>query len=128
MRKYLDDIGVKDHPDTWCEDSDERQERWKKQREMYGFDDRETWNLDFVFYLWLYERLKMFLDVTIIDLDFPRFEYNGKEYTQRQMIDMMIERLEFYFCKEYNDWNTEHVDYVLEIGKIWATVLPAMWW
>lgn len=128
MRKYLDDIGVKDRPDTWCEDGDERQERWKKQREMYGFDDRETWNLDFVFYLWLYERLKMFLDVTVIDLDFHRFEYNGKEYTQRQMIDMMIERLEFCFSKEYNSFNAEHVDYVLEIGKIWATVLPAMWW
>lgn len=128
MRKYLDDIGVKDRPDTWCEDGDERQKRWKKQREMYGFDDRETWNLDFVFYLWLYERLKMFLDVTVIDLDFHRFEYNGKEYTQRQMIDMMIERLEFCFSKEYNSFNAEHVDYVLEIGKIWATVLPAMWW
>ena len=127
MRKYLDDIGVTQHPDTWNED-DVRQEQWVKEREEYGFDERETWALNFSFYLWLYERLKRFVDVCCIDLDYHKFQYNWAEYTQRQMIDMMIERLEFSFKPEYNDFDEKQYTYVSEIEKIWAIVLPAMWW
>ena len=127
MRKYLDDIGVTKRPDTWNED-DARQEEWVKEREEYGFDERETWSLNFSFYLWLYERLKRFVDVCCIDLDYHKFEYNGAEYTQRQMIDMMIERLEFSFKPEYKKKKKKQYTYVSEIEKIWAIVLPAMWW
>lgn len=127
MRKYLDSIGVAERPDTWNKD-DKRQEAWAHEREEYGFDERETWALDFSFYLWLYERLKKFVEVCSIDLDYHKFEYNGVEYTQRQMIDMMLERLEFSFKPEYNDWDEDQYAYVSEIEKIWAIVLPAMWW
>lgn len=127
MRKYLDDIGVTERPDTWNK-NDGRRKQWEEESEIYGFDERETWSLDFSFYLWLYERLKMFIDVCSIDLDYHEFKYNGKEYTQRQMIDMMLERLEFSFKKEYNDCDSEQYNYVSEIEKIWAIVLPTMWW
>lgn len=127
MRKYLDDIGVMQRPDTWNKD-DVHQEQWAKERDKYGFDERETWELNFSFYLWLYERLKRFVDVCCIDLDYHKFKYNGAEYTQRQMIDMMIERLEFSFKPEYNDFDEKQYAYVSEIEKIWAIVLPAMWW
>ena len=127
MRKYLDDICVAERPDTWNRD-DERQSRWKKERAIYGFDERETWALNYSFYLWLYERLKRFVDVCSIDLDYHKFEYNGTEYTQRQLIDMMLERLEFSFKPEYNDFDEAQYNYVSEIEKIWAVVLPAMWW
>ena len=126
-RKYLDDIGVKDRPDLWIE-NDERQEKWKKEREEYGFDERESWNLDHTFRLWLYERLKYFLDVAPINLEYHLFDYAGKEYTQKQMIDMMLERLEFSFSKEYNYMKDDQYEYVNEVGKIWAVVMPAMWW
>lgn len=127
MRKYLDDICVTERPDTWNKE-DERQTQWKEERDVYGFDERETWALDYSFYLWLYERLKRFIDVCCIDLDYHKFEYNGNEYTQRQLIDMMLERLEFSFKPEYNDLNEVQYNYVSEIEKIWAVVLPAMWW
>lgn len=127
MRKYLDEIGVTDRPDTWNKD-DKRQKQWKLESATYGFDEQETWALDFSFYLWLYERLKRFVEVCHIDLDYHKFEYNGVEYTQRQMIDMMIERLEFSFKPEYNDFDSKQYAYVSEIEKIWAIVLPAMWW
>jgi len=127
MRKYLDSIGVIERPDTWNQD-DNRQEIWANEREEYGFDERETWALNFSFYLWLYERLKRFVDVCNINLDYHKFEYNGVEYTQRQMIDMMLERLEFSFKPEYNDFDKEQYAYVSEVEKIWAVVLPAMWW
>ena len=127
MRKYLDDIGVTDRPDTWNKD-DKRQEQWKEEREVYGFDERETWSLDFSFRLWLYERLKRYLDVSCVDLEYHKFDYNGNKYTQRQMIEMMLERLEFSFKPEYNDFDDKQFEYVSEVGKIWAIVLPAMWW
>ena len=44
------------------------------------------------------------------------------------MIDMMIERLEFSFKPGYNDLDEKQYTYVSEIEKIWAIVLPAMWW
>lgn len=126
-RKYLDDIGVTDRPDTWNK-HDNRQKKWEKERAVYGFDERETWALNYSFRLWLYERLKRFVDVACIDLDYHKFMYNGEEYIQRQMIDMMLERLEFSFKKEYNDFDEKQYGYVSEIEKIWAVVMPAMWW
>ena len=127
-RKYLDDIGVTERPDTWCID-DSRQERWQEQREIYGFDDRETWSLDFAFYLWLYERLKMYLDVNFVDLEFHKFEYEGEELTQQECIDRMIKGCEVYF-KLDDDWNISEEDKKMidDVTKIWAIVWPAMWW
>ncbi len=127
MRKFLDDIGVVDRPDTWNV-NDKRQEKWKKERDTYGFDERETWSLDYSFRLWLYERLKRYVEVACIDLNYHRFEYNGAEYTQGQLIDMMLDRLQFSFRKEYNDLDKEQYEYVSEVEKIWAIVMPAMWW
>lgn len=128
-RKYLEDIGFNNTPDTFnIGANDEREEKWKKEREVFGFYERETWNLDSTFYIWLYERLKMYLDVTIVDLDYHKFDYNGKEYTQRQMIDMMLERLETALTDKYYDLDDEKYQYVHEIEKIWSLVLPAMWW
>lgn len=127
-RKYLDDIGIKDRPDLWGK-KDSRREEWRQQRKIYSFDERETWSLGpSTFYCWLYERLKMFLDVNCIDLNYHKFEYKDKEYTQKELIGMMLERIEFCFSGKYNDYDDEQWEYVHEIEKIWATVLPAMWW
>lgn len=35
------------------------------QRLFRGWDDRETWNLDYEFYKWLYPRLKRFYEVSL---------------------------------------------------------------
>ena len=125
QRKYLDDLGITERPDTWNPD-DSRQNQWEEQRKIYGFDERETWSLETAFYLWLYERLKMYLEYTIVDLDFYKFEYKGKTYTQKQMIDMMIERLKEYLTDETDEKSFEK--YPNEICEIWALVLPVMCW
>lgn len=126
-RKYLDDLGVKNR---WDQINDEREKRWKKQRKTYGFDDRETWNLDSAFYEWLYERLMMYKEIggKIVNLDSGKFEYGGKIYSQAELIDEMLKRLEFNFSDKYNDWEEDQYKYVHEIEKMWAVVLPAMWW
>lgn len=143
-RKYLDDIG-EDYSWVWKPEGSERDETFEKEREIYGFDNRETWSLDTVFYMWLYERLKMFVEIggQVVDLNFHKFDFKGKEYTQLELINMMIERLEYFFNEDARDskideyrkqgmgiFEADNKAYepVKEIGEIWALVLPAMWW
>lgn len=38
-----------------------RRELFKKQREKYGFDERETWSLDYTTITWLYAHLERYL-------------------------------------------------------------------
>lgn len=133
--KYLDDICVTSNQDRWWFNDDQypddkRLKKWEKEREIYGFDDRETWDLQSTFYLWLYERLMKFVESAspIVNLEYHKFEYKGKEYTQIEMINMMLERLKFFFSPSYVDFDPESEKKVQEIGEIWAIVLPAMWW
>ena len=128
-RKYLDDLGIKDRHDLW-NPNDNRQSIWQRQRREYGFDERETWSLDSAFYLWLYERLKMYLEYAskIVNLDFHEFVYKSEKYTQKQLINMMIERLENYFANKYDTESEEGSSRLDEVAEIWALVLPAMWW
>ena len=127
-RKYLTDNGIVDTPDKWGSEGDKRKPKWAKERLTYGFDERETWGMETTFYAWLYERLKMFVEVSNIQLDYHKFEFKGETYTQEQLINMMLERIEFYFKDNFNDCDKKQAEYVDEIVQIWAIVLPSMWW
>lgn len=126
-RKYLDDIGYNDRPDTWNKD-DKRQKIWRKQRKKYGFDNREVWNMDLAFYLWLYERLMRYKEITPVDLKFHKFDFEGKTYTQGELIDEMVKRLRFYLSDKYNQYNDEHFEYVNKVQYMWAEILHSMWY
>ena len=56
----------------------------------------ECWNLDLALVKWLNEHLKFFKeDATgIINLEFHTYIYNGKEYTQLEIINRLIELTE----------------------------------
>ena len=110
--------------------SDERQSRWAKEREIYGFDETETWSLDSTFYAWLYEHIKMYIEKggEIVNLEYHKFEYKGITYTQLELLEQICKRVEYYYSDEYNDWDRADVEYINEIGEMWALVLPAMWW
>jgi len=46
-RKFIDELGIKfeDTPQGWCPTSEEacgREEMWQRQRDEWGFDERET--------------------------------------------------------------------------------------
>lgn len=129
--EYLKDLHTSDaFPYSMLNPDDSRALGWANQREVYGFDDSETWNLNTMFYAWLYERLRMYVDVggQVINLEFHRFNYKGAEYTQLELIQAILKRIEFYFSDEYDDFDEWDNDYVDEIGEIWALILPAMWW
>lgn len=137
--KYLKD---KNFPKYYWGDTlpknDHRRVQWKKSRKIYGFDERETWNLNDTFLCWLYEHIKMYIDVACVDFNYNKFSYEDKEYTQEQILNKILEDIELYFnaddCymkrygKNYIKWWDDQVHYINEIGKLWAMVLPAMWW
>jgi len=128
-RKYLDDIGCRDRWDEW-EYEGEAGERFKAQREEWGFDARETFSLDWNFYQWLYERLIVYRDVggKVVDLTFHKFEWKGVEYTQLEMIDKLIEELRWALTGEDAYKDMEGYERLMEIGRMWAIILPSMWW
>ena len=120
-RKYLDEIRFIDRPDLW-NPNDQRQEAWELQRNKYGFDEREIWSMDLTFLCWLYERLMFYRQHAAFDFNYHQIEYKGKIYTQGELIDEMIRRLENYFkhSAEYD----EDVD---EVAFMWAGIMPLMW-
>lgn len=127
-RKYLNDIGIDD--DFMKISHDKRREVWDKEIEEYGFAEYETWCLDFHFYCWLYERLKMYLEVNCVDLNYHKFNYEGKEYTQGELIDKMLYGCElalFEVCR-HKRLTEDEEKAVNDVRWIWATVMPAMWW
>lgn len=127
--KYLEELESYTG-DFWGIKSDKREPEWVEERKTYGFDSTETWSLDTAFYLWLYEHLRMYKEKAseIVDLHYHKFTYNDKEYYQDELIDLMIERLQFAFSSEYDEYDEDQWAYVHEIEKIWALILPAMWW
>jgi hypothetical protein len=60
--QFLEDIGLTQdqYSTNFVSDDDPRAETWIKEKKEYGFDSRETWNMDHIFTEWLYSRLMMF--------------------------------------------------------------------
>ena len=100
MKKYQrnknkDDLGldIKNYGTNFIDESkDDRREKWKEQREEYGFDERELWNLDMTFVQWLYSHLMMYKEKAsqIIDLSYHKVEWENKEITLEDAIDKII--------------------------------------
>jgi hypothetical protein len=129
-RKYIDELGIKfeDTPPGLNSD-DNRQETWKNQREKYGFDERETWSLDYSFKLWLYERLCMFNDVNIIDTTYNTFEYEGKTLTFQECIDRMLEGLKLDLTLPENSSDRkQHEKEINDVLPIFALCFNKLWW
>ena len=133
-RKYLEEIGIKleDTPWGWNDD-DEREKRWEEERREQGFDERETWSLDYTMNLLLYERLCAYKEIAskIINLDFYTFKYNNEELTQRQCIDKMIEGLKLELTLDPFDEKRkeqEVIDKIESIWKIYDLIKYALWW
>lgn len=132
--KYLDDLGIpqNQYGTNFCDErTDKRAKRWEEQKKIYGFDDRETWNLNTIFVEWLYSRLMMYKEEAskIVDLTFYKFTWKEKEVTQIEAIDILIEECKFYLlnCDE-TDKEKEAVERIQEAIKLWADIFPCMWW
>ena len=136
-RKFLEDIGIKEEK---IKHSKKRKKRLAKQRKKYGFDEIDTWSLENTFYYWLYERLKMYMKVAdpVVDLNFHKFEYKSKTYTQKELILKLIDLLKENILARENWYKIDKKEIpsfldrynkrIKEICEIWGIILPAMWW
>lgn len=105
---------------------------------------KECWSLDVSFYKWLKEHLKVYLKDAgnIVDLEYHKFEVDGSEYTQLEIIEAMLVILDSIEELGVFDWafpKGETVEEVQEnqedltrmtsdLCKLWAIILPTMWW
>ena len=103
-------------------------DKWQQEIKEYGFANYETWSMFHFFFAWLYERLKRYKDVACIDLNYHKFEFEGKEYTQGELIDKMIHGCEIALVKNEYDFSDKDIKIVRDVGHIWAIVMPVMWW
>ena len=104
------------------------------QRRIRGWSDDETWNLDYEFIKWVNSRFKKYKEGAIgtVDLEYHKFKYKRKEYTQLQLIDRVIELTDEILTDEY--WNliytdAERLDKIKdEVFDIFKLIYGVMWW
>lgn len=110
-RKYLNDIEIKleDIPMGFClEEANDikkgRGKRWFLEREKYGFDSRETWDLDYTIKLYLYEKLCMYKEkLNLVEKEvqsLKKVKYKDKEYTHKEAIDFILENFKLALLKD----------------------------
>lgn len=151
--RYLKEIGVTPVQQLYKENSyfPLKVKDWLKCRKYQkiqmkdGFNPAETWDLEQSFYQWLYEGLRSYLDYAskVIDLDWGiewlSFKYQGKSYTQRQLTELLLEKLEFVLRFD-KDWEEELSSQEVhdrfkkcrevgdEIHDIWKILAPETSW
>ena len=125
--KYLYDILPKGKTPYDFECDDEiRNQKWKKEAEEYGFDERETWNLDFTFFCWLYERLKKYKEVSPADLSCKIVKVNDEEKTLEEWLDIMINNAESLILVDiYSEEKIDLAEFTIEIFK---QTIFYLWW
>lgn len=132
--KYFEELGIKteNYGTNFISDDDPRQERWAKEREEYGFDSRECWNLDQTFIEWIYTRVKKYKQYACVNLDYHKIDYKCGEITQGQAIDKIMELAEEILVGNgvMNPSRSDEVrcENSREICDLWKEVLPCMWW
>lgn len=139
--RYLNEIGY----DPYWENPEEDSPKLQKEREFYGFDQRETWNLDETFAAWAYSHLRRLMDASgdfinwgderyLVDIPSVderwRIDYIFTEkVTLKKAIEIMLEHFEFYLQNkciiETEDLASKHLSYA---ASIWGIVLTSLWW
>lgn len=125
--KYIEDIiNIERSPYGFCGEQDRRQTQWKEQKSIYGFDERETWSLDYTFFCWLYERLKMYKNINIVDTSFHKVEYKGQTLTQQECMDKIIDYCERILINNLMD--EEIIKLGDEVIDLWKLSYRLFWW
>lgn len=101
------------------------------QRRTRGWSDDECWNLDWEFIKWINSRFKKYKEQAskIVSLEFHRFEYKGKRYTQLELIDKIIDLTDIENKKilmdNYFSASKENINEIFDIFKL---IYWTMWW
>ena len=90
------------------------------------------WNLDYEFMKWLNKWFKEYRKNAskIVDLKFHIYTYNGKEYTQLQIIDRIINLTDKLIDENYyyGEDMKKVCDECMEVLDLFKIVYWNMWW
>lgn len=129
--KYLEDIGlaITEYGTNFMSDDDKRSKDWALERTLYGFDNRETWNLNIIFIEWLYTRVLMYKEQASkrIDLSFHKIQYHNEILSQIEVIDRILSLSKEILLDQKQD-ELLFIEKSYEICELWKEVLPYMWW
>lgn len=112
----------------------DREERFNAQRaESGGYDERVTWSLNTYMTEQIYTWLKMYLEYGggFVDLTFHKFDIDGTEMCEKEVIEEVIRCLEFYLTN-WDSFDKELEEKSMELAKrgykLLGIVLPSLWW
>ena len=100
---------------------------WSKKKKI----SRECWNLNYSFIVWLKEHLSIYVKEAskMVNLEYHKFNFRGEEYTQLQLINRMIELVNYLTEDErYFDWDPVPVEKTEELLEIFKLTFPSLWW
>lgn len=128
---YLDLAGVpvQEYGVNFTLKGDERESGWACQRDIYGFDEREFWNLDSQFMQWIYCRCMFFLEYKMCSDVYV--EFDGKVMSQRHALESICEDALFAIKNQFSK-NESVIRMTAErekrASRLWAEILPYMWY
>lgn len=137
--KYLKEAGIPS-PDemaggSYCSifkyfEFKRRYKKFYKEYKKTGVFSPNTWALDIYLYTWMYENICAYEDICCVDLNYYKFSYKNKEYTQKEMIDILKNMLVSYLKEDH--CFSEDFDKLRNMEKeildIWYLISPSMWW
>ena len=103
-----------------------RLRRFAAQREQYGFDEREVWNLDISFCQWLYEHIMFFREHGYTDTDKETVVYRGRKYSLTELTDKLLGLIEKNMQDGFitDKWDDRYD----EICDIWKVIGKNIWY
>ena len=103
---------------------------WSKKNKKEKIS-KECWNLNYSFILWLKERLSVYVEEAgkMVNLEYHKFNFRGEEYTQLQLINKMIELVNYLTEDEkYFNLTQESSEKTEELLEIFKLVFSSLWW
>ena len=108
--------------------------KWLREKKKYGFDPRETKNMERHFYEWLYERVKLYKKLAFkkSNIENTSIIIGGMELTQSEWIDILIDNLEYLLSQNINELSDNEMQRYFEKSNnavdIWKRLMFYMWW
>ena len=108
--------------------NDERYKNWKKQKKKYGFDEREICSLDYTIAVFLYTRLKFYLDNICVNTGITsRYGKNRDNFIFQHKLKLAIRSFKMQILTENNKWN-EMKEKKFKLGlKAFIDIYSELW-
>ena len=92
---------------------------------------KECWNLDYELVKWLNEHLKVYRKeaIKVVNLEFYKFEYKKKEYTQLEILDRLIDITNTLLETDYFDCDVNKTNKLKnEMYDLLKEIHWQLWW